>query len=58
MRKRIEGKEESVMHRLRELGVWFGQGYLDTRAQGTLDGFHVVLLQEQDRMWLQVVEGY
>jgi len=51
--------EEAVLCiRLRELGVWFGQGYLDTRAQGTLDGCHVVLLQEHDRMWLQVVEGY
>jgi hypothetical protein len=51
--------EEAVLCiRLRELGVWFGQGYLDTRAQGTLDGCHVVLLQEQDRMWLQAVEGY
>jgi hypothetical protein len=36
--------EEAVLCiRLRELGVWFGQGYLDTRAQGTLDGCHVVL---------------
>jgi hypothetical protein len=32
--------------RLKELGGWFGQGYLDTRARGTLDGCHVVLLQE------------
>jgi hypothetical protein len=44
--------------RLRELGVWFGQGCLDTRAQGTLDGCHVVLLQEHDRMWTPAAEGY
>jgi hypothetical protein len=44
--------------RLRELGVCFGQGCLDTRAQGTLDGCHVVLLQELDPMWTPVAEGY
>jgi hypothetical protein len=50
--------EEAVLCiQLRELGVWFGQGYLDTTAQGTLDGYHVVLLQEQEWRWMPAVKG-